>query len=127
MTEKSKPKSQADKFKDAAREVDADDEEKRFDEKLKKVAKSRPAEEKENSANQAGAQAVGLWAGTGRSHRSIPCGIGYPVLGQEPEHQVPLDRTSGAAVTAAFMASFCVPEGLDRRSFRHAVIAGLPA
>lgn len=35
-------KSQSDKFKDAARELEADEDEKRWEERLKKVAKVRP-------------------------------------------------------------------------------------
>ena len=35
-----KEKSQADKFKEAARDLETDDDEKRFDEKLKKLAKA---------------------------------------------------------------------------------------
>ena len=34
-----KEKSQADKFREAARELETDDDEKRFDERLKKLAK----------------------------------------------------------------------------------------
>jgi hypothetical protein len=37
-----KPKSQADKFKEAAKEVEADEDEARWEERLKKVAKARP-------------------------------------------------------------------------------------
>lgn len=39
-------KSQSDKFKDFAREVEADHDEKAWDERLKEVAKQRPAPEK---------------------------------------------------------------------------------
>lgn len=35
-------KSQSDKFKDAARELEADEDEKRWEERLKKVAKQKP-------------------------------------------------------------------------------------
>ena len=35
-------KSQADKFREAARELETDNDEKRFDEKLKKLAKQKP-------------------------------------------------------------------------------------
>ena len=35
--------TQPDKFKDAARELEADDDEKRFDERLKRIGASRPA------------------------------------------------------------------------------------
>jgi hypothetical protein len=40
MTEE--PKTQSDKFKEAARELEADEDEKRWEERLKKVAKARP-------------------------------------------------------------------------------------
>lgn len=40
MTEK--PKTQLDKFKEAARELEADEDEARWDERLKKVAKAKP-------------------------------------------------------------------------------------
>jgi len=36
-----KPKTQSDKFKQAARELEADDDEKRWEERLKKVAKQK--------------------------------------------------------------------------------------
>jgi len=39
-------KSQVDKFKEAAREHEADEDEARWDERLKKVAKSKPSPEK---------------------------------------------------------------------------------
>jgi hypothetical protein len=39
MTDK---KTQADKFKEAAREHEADEDEKRWDERLRKVAKGKP-------------------------------------------------------------------------------------
>lgn len=35
-------KSQSDKFREAARQIETDDDEKRFDEKLKRVAKAKP-------------------------------------------------------------------------------------
>jgi hypothetical protein len=35
-------KSQSDKFKEAAREIEADEDEARWEERLKKVAKQRP-------------------------------------------------------------------------------------
>jgi hypothetical protein len=38
-----KTKSQIDKFKQAARELETDDSEKRFNEKLGKIAKQKPA------------------------------------------------------------------------------------
>lgn len=38
-------KSQLDKFKEAAREHEADDDETRWDERLKKIAKAKPAPE----------------------------------------------------------------------------------
>lgn len=39
-------KSQSDKFKEAARELECDEDEARWDERLKKVAKARPVPEK---------------------------------------------------------------------------------
>ena len=36
------PKTQIDKFREAARELETDDDEKRFDERLGKVAKANP-------------------------------------------------------------------------------------
>jgi hypothetical protein len=39
MTE---PKSQLDKFKEAARELETDDDEKRFDERVKRLVKHKP-------------------------------------------------------------------------------------
>lgn len=41
-----KPKPQIDKFKDAARELECDEDEARWDERLKKVAKGKPEPEK---------------------------------------------------------------------------------
>lgn len=38
--------SQLDKFKEAARQLEADDDEARFDERVKKLVKHRPAPEK---------------------------------------------------------------------------------
>ncbi len=38
----SKPKTQLDKFKQAARELETDDSEKRFNEELGKIAKQKP-------------------------------------------------------------------------------------
>jgi hypothetical protein len=40
----SPPKSQLDRFKEAARQLETDDDEKRFDEKLKRLAKQKPDE-----------------------------------------------------------------------------------
>jgi hypothetical protein len=37
--------TQADKFKEAAREIEADEDEKRWEERLKKVAKQKPEPE----------------------------------------------------------------------------------
>jgi hypothetical protein len=37
-----KDKPQSDKFKEAARELEADEDEKRWEERLKKVAKAKP-------------------------------------------------------------------------------------
>lgn len=45
-TTKSDGKSQSDKFKEAARELGADEDEARWDERLKKIAKAKPAPEK---------------------------------------------------------------------------------
>lgn len=44
MTESIDKKSQADKFKDAARKLETDEDEVRWDERLKKVAKTKPIE-----------------------------------------------------------------------------------
>lgn len=41
------PKSQSDKFKEAARELECDEDEARWDERLKKVAGQRPVEKPE--------------------------------------------------------------------------------
>lgn len=41
-------KSQLDKFKEAAREIGTDDDEERFNEKLKKLVKDKPKGEAEN-------------------------------------------------------------------------------
>jgi hypothetical protein len=38
----SEPKTQLDKFKEAARELETDDDEKRFDERVKKLVKHKP-------------------------------------------------------------------------------------
>lgn len=43
----SPPKSQSDKFKDTARELKCDEDEARWDERLKKVAKVKPSAEAE--------------------------------------------------------------------------------
>jgi hypothetical protein len=40
-------KSQVDKFKEAARDLDCDTDEKRWDERLKKFAKAKPPEPKQ--------------------------------------------------------------------------------
>ena len=37
------PKSQLDKFKEAARDLECDDDEARFDERMKKLVEKRPA------------------------------------------------------------------------------------
>ncbi|MGO8044954.1 hypothetical protein ACC713_18795 [Rhizobium johnstonii] len=42
MPKPEEPKSQIDKFKEAARELETDDDDKRFDERLGRVAKSMP-------------------------------------------------------------------------------------
>jgi len=41
-----KPKTQIDKFKEAARELKCDEDEARFDERMKKLVKHKPVEEK---------------------------------------------------------------------------------
>ena len=41
------PKSQLDKFKEAARELEADDDPERFKERLAKIAKHKPVEKPE--------------------------------------------------------------------------------
>ena len=43
-----KPSSQSDKFKEAARELEADTDEKRWEERLKKVAKPKPVDPRHN-------------------------------------------------------------------------------
>lgn len=45
-TETERQKSQSDKFKEAARELEADEDEPRWESRLKKVAKHKPAPEK---------------------------------------------------------------------------------
>ncbi|WP_299786080.1 hypothetical protein [uncultured Marivita sp.] len=40
----SKQKSQLDKFKEAARQLETDDDEERFEERLKKIVKQKPDE-----------------------------------------------------------------------------------
>lgn len=44
MTESVPKQSQVDKFKEAARELETDDDETRFDERLRKIVKHRPVE-----------------------------------------------------------------------------------
>lgn len=41
------PKTQLDKFKQAARELEADDDEARFDERMRKLVKHKPVEKPE--------------------------------------------------------------------------------
>ena len=41
------PKSQLDKFKEAARELETDDDPARFDERLRKLVKHKPVEKQE--------------------------------------------------------------------------------
>ncbi|KMK68072.1 hypothetical protein [Puniceibacterium sp. IMCC21224] len=43
---KSKDKSQLERFKEAARELETDDDEERFNERLKKLAKQKPDNKK---------------------------------------------------------------------------------
>ena len=40
------PKSQLDKFKEAARELECDDDERRFDERMKKLVEKKPGGDK---------------------------------------------------------------------------------
>ena len=47
-TETEGQKSQLDKFKEAARELEADENESRWEDRLKKVAKHKPASEKQD-------------------------------------------------------------------------------
>lgn len=42
-----KPMSQLDKFKEAARDLETDDDEARFDERIKKLVKRKPVEKPE--------------------------------------------------------------------------------
>jgi len=44
MSAKSAAQSQSDKFKEAARELEADEDETRWEDRLKKVAKAKPDE-----------------------------------------------------------------------------------
>lgn len=46
MTESNKQKSQSDKFKEAARKLECDEDEKRWDERLQKFTKSKLEERK---------------------------------------------------------------------------------
>jgi hypothetical protein len=50
MVEQNKP--QSDKFKEAARDLDCDTDEKRWDAKLKKVVKHKPVEKLEHSSSE---------------------------------------------------------------------------
>lgn len=47
MTESTPQKSQADKFKEAAREIGVDEDEARWEDRLRKVAKHKPAEKEQ--------------------------------------------------------------------------------
>lgn len=47
MTE---PKTQLDKFKEAARNLETDDDEARFDERLRKIVKHKPVEKSDGDA-----------------------------------------------------------------------------
>ena len=40
------PKTQLDKFKEAARDLECDDDERHFDERIKKLVKQKPVEDK---------------------------------------------------------------------------------
>ena len=46
MTDSAQPKSQSDKFKEAARELCCDEDEGRWEERLRKVATAKPEPEK---------------------------------------------------------------------------------
>ena len=46
-----KAESQLDKFKEAARALECDDDEARFDERVKKLVKQQPVEKSEGSAD----------------------------------------------------------------------------
>lgn len=46
MTHQKNVKSQEDKFKEAAREHDVDEDEKSFDDKLRRISKQQPKKEK---------------------------------------------------------------------------------
>lgn len=48
MSQNQKTNSQLDKFKEAARELETDNDEKRFDEKLKRITKAGQKKEQEN-------------------------------------------------------------------------------
>jgi hypothetical protein len=48
MNSKTKPKSQSEKFKEAARQVEADDDEAAFDHKLRKIAKNSQSPRNDN-------------------------------------------------------------------------------
>jgi hypothetical protein len=45
-------KSQLDKFREAARQLETDDDERRFNEKLRKLAKTAPVKKKDDDANE---------------------------------------------------------------------------
>lgn len=47
MVQPSSNKSQLERFKEAARELETDDDERRFNEKLKKLAKAKPESKKD--------------------------------------------------------------------------------
>lgn len=51
MDKTPREKSQVDKFREAARQLETDDDEKRFDERLGKVAKAPPPKEKDKSTS----------------------------------------------------------------------------
>jgi hypothetical protein len=46
------PKTQLDKFKEAARELECDDDDQRFDERLKNLVKHKPVEKPDNAAGK---------------------------------------------------------------------------
>lgn len=51
MTQPKSKKSQADKFREAAKELETDDDEKRFDERLKKIAEKNTEKDPRASPN----------------------------------------------------------------------------
>lgn len=52
MTTATRPKSQVEKFREAAREIETDDSEEAFDAKLKKIAEAPPKPKDEKPKNR---------------------------------------------------------------------------